>query len=451
MNRILPLSVLVISIVLYILAPNSYSFGYCSIIHGLFLVEAICLYIYDLQNEKVGFNLLFSISFYFTSFVFPCFIYQINPHYSLFTFSYNIDVLSRSTALAQIAYASYTCGYMWNLNKAKSYNNKLDFGFTIPEKIVRKVGILISIFVVIFIKVGGIVYFQDRYLRSEMTSNLIVQYLILFFTPITIFLSSLIPLVRQSSQAKYIYLILIAIAIILSISGTRTIPLFIFSALFTIYCNKHKISLLFIIFSIIVGTIFLSYIGQIRSQGIFTDFNFNASGLGWLEGFSDLFINNRNLYVLYDYVQNNGCTYGLSMASGFLSPIPFAQSIFKSLTGIPDFAMGSPGFTTFLQFGSHPPFGLGTHIVGDVYLSVGMPGVLILFTALGLFITDLRNKMWTGSYYNFLIYIIMSSYAIYMCRASYFGTLRTLVWTMIISYFILNRYIPKKPKLENNC
>ena len=70
----------------------------------------------------------------------------------------------------------------------------------------------------------------------------------------------------------------------------------------------------------------MSFIGNIRYDGTLSSelFANQASEIGVLDHFSDLFINSRNLYVLYDFVDNYSCTFGLTMVSSLLSPIPFA-------------------------------------------------------------------------------------------------------------------------------
>ena len=101
MNRILAVAILLVSAFAYILAPNIYSFEYCFGVQILFALSAIVVSIMDSRNEKVGFNLLFSLSFFFTNFVYPVYIYPIDPCYSLFRFPFNDNVITKCTALAQ--------------------------------------------------------------------------------------------------------------------------------------------------------------------------------------------------------------------------------------------------------------------------------------------------------------------------------------------------------------
>ncbi len=403
-----------------------------------FLFSAALLYITNLKNEKVGFNVLFTLSFFFTNFVYPVYICPIDPNYSLFQFPFNTKVITKCTALAQIAYSAYVCGYM---HKLRNQQLVLCYPFVLKPRNLRNVEIAVCVFVGLFIVSGGLNYFEDRYLRGEMSSNMIVQYMMLFFTPIVIWFSSLIFICKNKVQQYQIYAILIVVAFILLTSGTRTIPLIIFASLFIIYCQTHKVSVYFVLACVIIGTVLMSFIGSVRHDGVL-DLSYTnnvVSQFGWMEHFSDLFICNRGLYVFYDYVDSHSYTYGISMLGCLLSPIPFAQKIFINITGIPSFLLDSPNFHTFLQFGTNSPLGLGTNIVGDVYLAFGGAGVVILFYLLGRFIVYIKDRACNGSYLFLVAYLVIASDAIYMCRAAYFDAFKSILWTVLIAWFFIRR------------
>lgn len=444
MKRVLAYIIFLFSCVLYFTAPSTYSFGYCLWIHNLFLASAVFLYMTDIKNEIVGFNVLFTISFFFTNFVYPVYIYPIDPNYSLFQFPFEISVITKCTALAQVGYSAYVCGYMYNLSR----NDVpcIAFPAIIGRRKLRKIEIGVCLFVFLFILNGGLEYFEDRYLRSEMSTNMIVQYMILFFTPIVIWFSSLIFLCKYKAQSYHIYAILIAISLLLLTSGTRTIPLIIFASLFMIYCQTHKVSIPFVFLCVIIGTLLLSFIGSIRHGISESSYIYNDDlQFGWMEHFSDLFICNRGLYVFYDYVDSHSYTYGLSMLGCLLSPIPFAQRLFMNITGVPSYVLDSPNFHTFLQFGVNPPLGLGTNIVGDVYLAFGLIGVVVLFFILGRLIVYIRKGMFRGNYLYTVAYLVVASDAIYMCRAAYLDAFKSILWTTLIAWL----FIRKQNKIRN--
>ena len=448
MKRALSIILLIVSLLSYFFAPKTYSFDYCFWLHNLFLVSATLVFILDIRNEKVGFNLLFSISFFFTNFVYPVYIYPVDPYYSLFSFPFNEKVITKCTALAQVAYSMYACGYLWR-NKTENTSKSLNFDMAIGAKQMSTITLLIIIYFLVFLSFGGLDYFEDRYERGEMSSNMKVQYLMLFFPSIIIFFASTIFLCKSRKHIIQTYSILSIIALILLSSGTRTFPLIILSTIFIIYCLRNKVSISLVIPCIIIGILLMSFIGNIRHDGTLSSelFANQASEIGVLDHFSDLFINSRNLYVLYDFVDNYSCTFGLTMVSPLLSPIPFAQKIFIIITGVPYYFLNSASLSTFLELGDPPAFGLGTNIVGDVYLSFGFIGILICFFALGRFIIYARKRMLDGSYAYLIAYLSLASDAIYMCRASYFDALKIILWTLLFALImkqtnkqILNNY-----------
>ena len=193
----------------------------------------------------------------------------------------------------------------------------------------------------------------------------------------------------------------------------------------------------------------MSFIGEVRNGNLMGNANtiLESSEFGVLGYFSDLFVNNRNLYVFYDFVEQESYTYGLTMVSGILSPIPFAQKLFVEITGIPYHFLGSADLSTFLEFGNQPPLGLGTNIVGDFYLAFGIIGVFILFSLLGRFVVFVREKMKNGSYMYAIVYLAIASDAIYLCRASYLDPLKIVVWTLLLAQGV--RYIHSRNR--NNC
>lgn len=449
MNRILAVTILLVSILLYIFAPCTYSFEYCVWVHIVFIFSAITVLVIDSHNEKVGFNLLFSLSFFFTNFVYPIYIYPVDPYYSLFRFPFNENVVTKCTALAQVAYSAYLCGYLWYLRKIATKVRRINVSQSSDSRYINRMTIIVLIYFVLFVLAGGLEYFEDRYLRGDMSTNMLVQYIMLFFPTVIIFFSSQILLCKNDKQVKCIYIVLSIIAIILLSSGTRTFPLLIFSTLFVIYCMRNKVSPAFVLLCVIVGVLSMSFIGEVRNGNLMGNANtiLESSEFGVLGYFSDLFVNNRNLYVFYDFVEQESYTYGLTMVSGILSPIPFAQKLFVEITGIPYHFLGSADLSTFLEFGNQPPLGLGTNIVGDVYLAFGIIGVFILFSLLGRFVVFVREKMKNGSYMYAIVYLAIASDAIYLCRASYLDPLKIVVWTLLLAQGV--RYIHSRNR--NNC
>ena len=107
---------------------------------------------------------------------------------------------------------------------------------------------------------------------------------------------------------------------------------------------------------------------------------------------------------------------------------------------IPSYQMDSAYFCTYKMFGNDAPLGLGTHVVGDVYLSMGILGVVALFGFLGNFITKLENGARIyKNHFLYIAYLIFLSYSIFFCRGSFWGPIRGIIWSALILYFA-NKY-----------
>ena len=85
----------------------------------------------------------------------------------------------------------------------------------------------------------------------------------------------------------------------------------------------------------------------------------------------DFFINNRSLYVLMEYTDIHGLSFGKTSALDFAAIIPFGQSVLLNLTGLRVGDMNSASLVTdlYYDFSNEEMIGLGTNLIGDIYLS----------------------------------------------------------------------------------
>lgn len=419
--------IFLISIFLYIIAPDDYSFSYCMILHVLFIINAFILLYKDRKYEKIGFNLIFTVSFYFVNFVYPVFIYPIDSEYSLFTFSFNTRVISVSTALAQVAYSCYCLGFSLSSGKTNSAVKSLPI--LLKDSAINTIFFLTLIVFLAFLSSGGLRYYLDTYhIGVETTYGVsLPKYLITLLNPLMLITSILIFCTDNRSIIRRIFILALVVIFLLLYSGSRTLPLAILIIIFLYLVKRYKLSTIQIYMMILLGVVSLSLVGLERG-GKDVDLTYAHQ---WYHHTRDLIVNNRNLYVAYDYVKNFGILWGIPLLGPIMSTIPFSQSFVVNLFGIPSYMLSSPTFITYLEFGEYPPLGLGSNIVGDIYLSLGFVGVLIAFYALGKFIHYSRSHMYRGNIYYLIIYCIMTSGAIYMCRDSYFHLFKTIVWAVM--------------------
>lgn len=353
------------------------------------------------------------------------------PNYSLFAYSsYSERVIVKSTALANLAYACYSLGYTkWIKNKTQKLNIQANIMF--PKLVHRNQLTFLFIFVIIlfvcFLLIGGRDFFNAAY--RDMDANNISGIFPQVWGMLQTFTLVLLIANLWYNDKKVYILIGIIIITLLSV-GHRTLPLNLLLVVIYFFYYKYKYSaktLLLFAFSLFFV---LSLIGRFRLSADTNITDVTSTGIGYFNFLEDFIVNSRNLYGLYDYAQSKGITYGVSMMGYILYVIPFAQSLFSSLTGISPNEMRSEIITSVIEGNSSA--GLGTHIVGDVYIAFGFIGVMLLFYGLGYFVSWIRSKYYNGEKYAYIIYMILVSGSIFMCRGALFYSLKNIVWAIVI-------------------
>lgn len=438
----MPIIFFVISVILYIVAPTIFSSGYCDVLHVIFIANAFYVLYKDKKNEIIGFNLFFTISFYGVTYLYPIFVYPIAENYSLFVYSIDSSIITKSTALANIAYSAYVVGYIRHRKKTVYANPKPIVSYNSLNSILY---VEIILFIV-FCLIGGLEFFRSQYTHENIEIGGLVGVMQVFLRAFTLFLC----IANYKNNKISLYIALFFICTIFLSTGARGFAMSILIVLFYFFVEKYKPSTLSIVLYIGIGILIMATIGQYRGNNTVGDDYISDSDIGMLEVARDYIINNRNLYSLYSYVQDSSITYGVSSLSHILAVIPFAQSFISYLFNIPPYMMRSEMITTTIELGSDSTLGLGTHIVGDVYLSFGFIGVIVLFYALGYIIQYTRQKKQEGYWWGTIIYFTLLSQAIIMCRGSYFVSLKNIVWILLFTYIIRAKGINKSHNNKAN-
>jgi hypothetical protein len=156
------------------------------------------------------------------------------------------------------------------------------------------------------------------------------------------------------------------------------------------YFSRIKnISFLKILILLFGGALILAFIAYTRTldsnlsflERGFEQFQFDFIGM-------DLIRTNRNLFQAYDYVQNNNITYGSTLSADFFGIVPLLAGFVEKVSGLT--LTTSSAFLTYLEFSVDAPFGVGSNMVGDLYLSFGIIGVMIFPFILGFFVRKME-------------------------------------------------------------
>jgi oligosaccharide repeat unit polymerase len=423
------------SLLIYILAPMEYSWGYCCLCSVVYILNAIIGLLPSIKKGLISFELIFTVALFLCSYLFPLVVYQVDSAYSLFSFGYNHQVITKCTALVNVAYSFYWLGAYVSRNKY--YKNFIADRVFIDNHTINVTANIVLFLFIICVALGGLEYYTDRYVGGNMSTNTSFSYVNLIFSTFAVLLSCSLYFASTKKTFLKATIILLAICVIILFTGSRTLPMYVLLPLLFCFQKKYDISAAKMGVGLLALMAIFIIIGQVRHSVITLDsiasFQSSQSSIGVYDNFIDFIVNNRNLYDIYESVEQDGYLYGKNFLSSILSVIPFSQGIISNVFNIPYWQMDSAYFCTYKVLGNNPSLGLGTHVVGDVYLAAGVPGVIILFYLLGVFVTKIKNGAeMRNNAFLYVTYAFMVSYAVFMCRGSFFGPVRGILWSALI-------------------
>ena len=439
------------SVICYLIAPVDYSLSYTTACLVIFLISSIALLLNNCRQSFIKFEFFFLLACFFTFYSYPVFLYSINPNFSLFALNFNKDYICRGTALSTMGLAFFNIGIFNKELIIQSTKDVCDFcllnrKLSPPNKLLFYG--LMALFIPYMVNLWKVGEYNTAFESSFI--NCILVFLVYYYL-YTAFANN--RLTGANTSLKIIFsfqfiLVLFYTFLFLAI-GSRTIPLRVVFCLLFLFDSFirpfRKIETLLIA---VTGAFVLTFVGIIREGSVF-EF---GSLTSILDLGKDLTINNRSLYVIMDYVEDNGISFGRTMLLYVLSAVPFAQSTFMKLTGFSAERLDSASLVTFLEYGMDDPdrIGLGTNVIGDIYLAFGSVGVIVLMYILGRLLTYLCTKFKEGDLMCGILYMLFFMDAIYLPRSGYLLGVRPLVWCYVI-YIICNpkKSIPQHEGLED--
>ncbi len=429
------------SVSLFLFAPQAYSMTYVIYCTTVFITSSLIMLSSNCKHTFMKFEIFFLISFFFTNYVYPLIFYPINPYFSLFRIPFNEDYITRGTALATVAATWYNLGIF----EYKPIKNTQKDAFDVKQRL-RTPRLIAIVLFLLFIPSLYDIYQSNTYSTEFESSyvNAILRYVVLYLIFAFVYnnrFCNLASFVHNAISSPIIILTLIY-TILFMLIGSRTIPLnIVLHSLLLINILVYRITKKQIIVLIASGALLFTWIGIARGgSGIESGEIKTAWDIG-----TDLTINNRSLYVLMEEVDNHGVTYGATMMMNVLSAVPFAQSLYLSITGLPLSAISSANLVTDLHFGSghnSDRFGLGTNLVGDVYVALGLLGVIIMFWFFGYLLKKLYFNISKGKTLALLVYVLFFMSSIYYTRSGYLTPVRDIVWVLGI-YWLSNFHLKK--------
>lgn len=427
----------VVYVALYRFAPLTYDYEYCLLIFCLFLVSFVLFFVFKQKKNYFDFDTLFLIAGLFIHFIYPVFLYPIDPHFFvMFSFEFDQNLITKGTALAALGLHSYMLGSL----TIPDQMNMPKVPFT-PSVKIRYIAtnhlqlILFPLFALLCVTLDKD-FITDGY--SGGPSGIAGYVLLLFMVCFTLYFIFTIldkDSVRVLKLRNLGAILILFVFMLFSIYiGTRSYILILGLLIFGLYTSYYRgMSLKVFIPCCIAGLVGMSIIGMMRSGG-------GVSFTSTADAIMDLVINCRTTFVALEYVSENNHTWGITMLGPFLASVPFLQSIVCSIFGISPISLTSSMFMTVLTLGENPPLGLGTNIIADLYLAFGAVGVVIGMFLLGRLIAFLLNRIYIDLYSSVAYFVILSQ-CLYMSRGEFFTPMRYLVWGFAI--VILTRYLQK--------
>lgn len=440
---------LMVAIILYYCAPRTYSLSFCYICFAVFILAFILLYKEKCSCNLIKFEFIFSITFFFTNYVYPLFCYSITPYFSLFHLDFPEEYISRACALVTVGYVAFCVGvFRYQAPDVYISVNNLTNRFKIPSLYVP---ITITLTLLLIFSLFGILMsgiYDGNWGEGKIykvLADIFIYYIV--FAKFT----SGVPIRKLLYNNKLFFIIVGGYILEITLIGNRGLLLRISILILFLYTNFYKkINKGVILLSLIGGMVLLYYVGTVRGGGEFDSFKSLDMPI-MLQIGKDLIINNRSLYVLMDYYHEFGPTYGRTWLMNILSIIPFGQSAYLSISGDSLSDINSASLVTDLHFSgtTDDVIGLGTNLIGDIYVCFGLFGVMLFMYILGRGLSYAYYQGIKGNSIYIFIYAMLFMDCIILTRSAFFTSIRPIIWGLFL-YFLAKSSIKVDNKTSIN-
>ena len=439
--RFLYLFSTILSLALYIYAPNGVDSVFQIICFLVFLVQAIFVLKDDIRKEGIlNFNILFLFSFFMVTYAFPLFLIGVTmaQREGIEAFI-DFNVSCKCSALCTLAISIYFLSYK------RKRNTILDFSTIVKTGQLRWSNI---IFIFLFV---SLLYVTMDYVRNIGGISVSTGYwyaLFLACLPIVLLYNT------QRSRARSVFhfvkcnlhvllctILLMFLYFVIGDRGLVIICAIIICAVYHIMVKRIHPSLFLI--GIIVGSMLMYAVRETRttdsalstgSTGSFVDDAGNSlEAASILTVFSDLTGIHRELYLGYKYVEINGLVEPAQIIIVPFYPLPLFPNMMSQMMFGKTMNEIKPGLllNDYMAYSGHGHFGI--HCVIDVYMRWGALGVIAAFYLWGYLVASIyasRKKNTLG----IALYVMLLSCAISIPRQPILDLLRTFSYVIFIAW-----------------
>ena len=407
-----------------------------------FVINIWYLYKYR-RNKLFCFELLFALSFFCCSFLTP-FVYPMLDSWQSRIFIHSDFIISKTYLVCFLGYCSYLLPLTFQSNIHIEYYSTLKFN----NKSVQFTNIITFLFIVLFYIMGGsslLTLYSSMDTLDSLSNRFSGWGQYLGYAQLAYIISVIINLGSDRIYTKnFISLIKVLpklflfnsmlLVVPLLLSGLRSRALEVIIPILMVYGFLIR-QLTFKDIALILGITFvvMQIIGLTR-----TGDSLDSTNISFITYVRDFIPANAANTYLIDYADRHGPTMGGNMILPILSIVPFLQSFYLAIfTDVAIDPMSSSFFTNSFDSWS----GLGTGIIGDLYYTFGLIGVLILMFLYGFF---LRMMYCSKKRSAFAVLVLLTGNAIFAPRVEYSYMIRTIVWGALLLYIIISLTNNKK-------
>lgn len=436
-------------------APSMYSKEYCGIEAALF-----CFFSFFYLKHKIkrsyflNFDTLFIFSFGCINYLHSVFIYPDDAFLPAFAFPYNMKIAPYALSVASVGIAAYMLGNICFERRPVVEKKYILSGkmVSLLEKIaiIASVSLFFYVFFVLKINYG----LKHLYPRLMILIIVLIS-LSCYSKAIYLKQNSINGIIRLRTalvENKWNIFAILLFSISLFYIGSRGNVIFLVLFSMGIF-NKYycKLKARFIIPLFLISIIFMSVMTLTRTSSInllnssiwdvaekgYESISKSANPL-WVV-LLDLVVNARTLYDGIEYTISQGFLYGSSYVQYLFCFIPGGGVFFTSfLLGKTTLEVNTGEILT--KF-SHAPYGIGTNMIGDIYMNFSLIGVALLLFLFGILVSKCENC--ETKYQSFLYYSLLAN-SIYIPRSSIFCWIDLFI--MLLLCEILFRTISKQFK-----
>ena len=426
------------------MVPLSFSREFCIWEMVTFMIVAVLFLQHKVRrNGIICFDMFFIPTFLLINYAHAVFIYPDDQFLPPFRFRTNNDIIPYALSVAQVGIALYMLA---NVFAERELPQQRKIVADIPRMAVNRIAL------VALIASLGLFCFVFVLRLARGFEHLYPRLMAMFLSLISLsWFFQAQQLQPEEASVKGIFLknkLNIVSTLLFSVSllfvGSRGMVIFlIFMLLLLIDTYYVRVRLRVLLPAMALGMILMIFLAITRVSS----FNLGNANLVdsvkygievvmespsilWLL-LTDFVVNAKTLYDGIDYTTVNGYMMGTSYVQYLFVFLPMGGSFFtKLLTGL-DMDEVVTGY--LLTRFSDATYGLGTNMVGDIYMNFSFIGVFVLMALLGFLVARVEIP---ASKYAFYAYMALFANCIFLVRADIFSWLTFFVFFLIFDWLM---------------